>query len=284
MASIYLLAAQVLWVRGEMEDALEILARAEQAAQRLRDSRALAHVQAFRARLALARGDLAQAEAWSQGIDSTTLVYEHEVAYLVLARLHLARQGTDEALTLLGRLHAADAAANRTGNVISVLALLALAYQQARQPEQALRALDRLLALAEPEGYIRVFVDEDAARRDLLAAWLKSPLQRTAHRGKQPLEVYVQRLLAAFPLAAGSASHEDVDRRTADASPLIEPLSTREQDVLELLAAGLSNAQMAAQLVVTVGTIKTHIKSIYGKLGVHSRVQAVARAREVGLL
>jgi len=267
-----------------MEDALEILARAEQAAQRLRDSRALAHVQAFRARLALARGDLAQAEAWSQGIDSTTLVYEHEVAYLVLARLHLARQGTDEALTLLGRLHAADAAANRTGNVISVLALLALAYQQARQPEQALRALDRLLALAEPEGYIRVFVDEDAARRDLLAAWLKSPLQRTAHRGKQPLEVYVQRLLAAFPLAAGSASHEDVDRRTADASPLIEPLSTREQDVLELLAAGLSNAQMAAQLVVTVGTIKTHIKSIYGKLGVHSRVQAVARAREVGLL
>ena len=182
------------------------------------------------------------------------------------------------------RLHAADAAAGRTGNVISVLALLALAYQQARQPEQALRALDRLLALAEPEGYIRVFVDEDAAMRDLLAAWLKSPLQRTAHRGKQPLEVYVQRLLAAFPLAAGSASHEDVDRRTADASSLIEPLSTREQDVLELLAAGLSNAQMAAQLVVTVGTIKTHIKSIYGKLGVHSRVQAVARAREVGLL
>lgn len=120
--------------------------------------------------------------------------------------------------------------------------------------------------------------------RDLLAAWLKSAAQQTAHRGKQSLEAYVQRLLAAFPLAEPVTDHEDRHQRTTHVSSLIEPLSTREQDVLELLAAGLSNAQMAAQLVVTVGTIKTHIKSIYGKLGVHSRVQAVARAREVGLL
>ncbi len=252
MAPIYLLAAQVLWVRGEMEDALEVLAKAERAAQQLGDHHALEHVHAFRARLALARDDLAQAEQWSAKTIAASAVpaYEHEVAYLMLARLHLARHRTGEAVELLERMHAADEAAGREGNVISVLALLALAHWQAERSEQATRVLDRVLALAEPEGYIRVFVDEGAPMRDLLAAWLKSS-------ARQP---------------------------TTNASPLIEPLSTREQDVLELLAAGLSNAEMAAQLVVTVGTIKTHIKSIYGKLGVHSRTQAVARAREAGLL
>src|SRR5438105_2819134 len=106
--------------------------------------------------------------------------------------------------------------------------------------------------------------------------------------GTSASRAYVQKLLAAFPpsQALPSGSHECARREEAgpSQSPLLEPLTTREQDVLELLAAGLSNAEMAARLIVTVGTVKTHVKSLYGKLGVHSRTQAIARAREVGLL
>ena len=99
---------------------------------------------------------------------------------------------------------------------------------------------------------------------------------------------YVRKLLAAFPTAeAQPDTSSEGPRREGigpSRSPLLEPLTTREQHVLELLAAGLSNAEIAARLIVTVGTVKTHIKSIYGKLGVHSRTQAIARARELGLL
>jgi LuxR family maltose regulon positive regulatory protein len=102
------------------------------------------------------------------------------------------------------------------------------------------------------------------------------------------LAEYVRKLLAAFPPSEGhpDRSNEETEReeRGPSRSPLLEPLTTREQDVLELLARGLSNAEIAERLIVTVGTVKTHIKSIYGKLGVHSRTQALARAREVGLL
>ena len=95
-------------------------------------------------------------------------------------------------------------------------------------------------------------------------------------------------MLAAFPsteVHPESSSEDTVRGETGlSQSPLLEPLTSREQDVLELLAAGLSNTEIAARLIVTVGTVKTHIKSIYGKLGVHSRTQAIARAREVGLL
>ena len=104
----------------------------------------------------------------------------------------------------------------------------------------------------------------------------------------RPSAAYVLKLLAAFPSTEihPDRSSEDTRREEAGSSqsPLLEPLTTREQDVLELLAAGLSNAEIAARLIVTVGTVKTHIKGIYSKLGVHSRTQAIVRAREIGLL
>jgi ATP/maltotriose-dependent transcriptional regulator MalT len=135
---------------------------------------------------------------------------------------------------------------------------------------------------------VRVFVDEGPPMQALLAAWFLPPPQQRRSAGTSTSPEYVRKLLSAFPSseALHSGSHESARRGETlpSRSPLLEPLTTREQDVLELLAAGLSNAEIAERLIVTVGTVKTHVKSIYGKLGVHSRTQAIARARELGLL
>jgi LuxR family maltose regulon positive regulatory protein len=183
---------------------------------------------------------------------------------------------------------AADEAAGRTGNMIAVLVLLTLANLQAGNTEEAMRVLDRALALAEPEGYVRVFVDAGPAMEALLAAWLASSTRQQDVRGTRARASYVEKLLATFPSkeTQHGKDRKDIERRetVASHSPLIEPLTSREQDVLELLAEGLSNAEIAARLVVTVGTVKTYIKGIYGKLAVHSRTQAILRARELGLL
>jgi LuxR family maltose regulon positive regulatory protein len=273
-----------------VREALATLDKAEQTAQRLGHRLAREQAQVFRALLELAQGHLAQAEQWSEeaGLDvSDALLYEHETAYLLFARLRLAQHRAEEAVGLLEHLLEADEAAGRTGNVISVLALQAVAHLRLGNTDQGMQILDRLLTLAEPEGYVRVFVDEGPPMHELLTAWLGRPARRR-QVSNDHVVAYAQKLLAAFPHARAQlpASEEETGYRgTAPvSSPLLEPLSMREQDVLELVAMGLSNAEIAERLVVTVGTVKTHMKSIYGKLGVHSRTQAVARAREVGLL
>jgi LuxR family maltose regulon positive regulatory protein len=291
MSPIYLASAQVHWARGEVREALAVLGKAEETAQRLGNRRATQQARAFRAQLELAQGNLAQAERWCEEVGiavSDEPVYERETNYLMLARLRIAQHRAGEAVGLLERLLAADEAAGRTGNAIAVLALQALAHWQSGKAERALRDLDRLLVLAEPEGYVRVFVDEGPPMRALLAAWLASSARQHDTANTDARAAHVQKLLAAFP--ATEAQHgrdrQDIDHRETVASrpPLIEPLTAREQDVLELLAQGLSNAEIAARLVVTVGTVKTYIKGIYGKLAVHSRTQAILRAREIGLL
>jgi LuxR family transcriptional regulator, maltose regulon positive regulatory protein len=291
MSSIYLVSAQVQWARGEVGEALATLDKAEQIAVQLGHRRATEQARAFRAQMELAQGKLAQAERWSEeaGVEvNDEPVYERETDYLMLARLRLAQHRAVEAVGLLERLLAADEAAGRTGNTIAVLVLQALANFQAGNAEQAMRVLGRVLALAEPEGYVRVFVDEGPPMQALLAAWLASSARHHDARGTSASVAYVQKLLAAFPSteAQHDRNGEDMVRRRAapSRSPLLEPLTAREQDVLELLAEGLSNAEIAARLVVTVGTVKTYIKGIYGKLAVHSRTQAILRAREIGLL
>jgi ATP/maltotriose-dependent transcriptional regulator MalT len=291
LSSIYLVSAQVHWTRGEVGEALTALDKAEQIAVQLGHRRAAQQARAFLAQVQLAQGHLAQAERWGEeaGVEvNDEPAYERETDYLMLARLRIAQHRAEEAVGLLERLLAADEAAGRTGNTICVLVLQALANFQRGNAEQAMRILGRLLALAEPAGYVRVFVDEGPPMQALLAAWLASSASQHDARGTSASAVYVEMLLAAFPSteAQHDRNREADERREAgpSRSPLLEPLTAREQDVLELLAAGLSNAEMAARLIVSVGTVKTHIKSIYGKLGVHSRTQAIARAREIGLL
>jgi LuxR family maltose regulon positive regulatory protein len=175
----------------------------------------------------------------------------------------------DDAARLFERLLAAAEAGERTGRVIEVLIGQSLVLQAQGKPDAALATLKHALALAEPEGYMRVFVDEGAAMAGLLARVTSFP-------------AYVARLLAAFqrPEARGAGAPGAV----AQPSTPLEPLSQRELEILRLLAAGLSNRQIAERLVLAVGTVKAHVHTIYGKLGVQGRVQAITRARELNLL
>jgi LuxR family maltose regulon positive regulatory protein len=147
--------------------------------------------------------------------------------------------------------------------LVEILVLQASAYQQQGDTPQALAALERAITIAAPEGYVRVFVEGGAPLADLL--------RRIVPRASAP--DFVQQLLAA--LGVGEA---------APASPLAEPLTDRETEVLHLLGAGYTNQAIADALFVTINTVKKHTNNIYGKLGVHSRTQAVVRAQELGLL
>jgi LuxR family maltose regulon positive regulatory protein len=156
----------------------------------------------------------------------------------------------------------------RTGRVIEILTIQALALQKQGAFDQALSSLERALRLAESEGYVRLFVDEGPVMRDLLV--------RAAGNAGVHTRAYANELLAAF-----GPADEPV---RSDNGILVEPLSERELEVLGLIAAGLSNKEIADQLVIALGTVKAHTSSIYGKMGVRSRTKAVARAQDLGLL
>jgi LuxR family maltose regulon positive regulatory protein len=153
------------------------------------------------------------------------------------------------------------------GYVIEILALQALALQRQGDILPAVTALERALSLAKPEGYVRIFVDEGEPMAELL--------RHAAYRGIAP--TYVAKLLAAFELEGLAVSPSNLQ-------PLIEPLSERELEVLRLLTTHLSSTEIADELVISVNTVRSHIKSIYSKLNVHSRMDAVQRARELELL
>jgi LuxR family maltose regulon positive regulatory protein len=252
-------------------------------------------VPAERARLLLAQGEVREAAHWAvaRGLRATDeLGYPREREYLVLARVLLAQNAPDRALGLLERLGAAAKAQGRIESVIEARLLAALALAARGQHAQAQAALVEALALARPEGYVRIFADEGAPMKLLIADCRLQTARRThgesnAHSDK--LLAYIDTLLAAF-----SEGLEARDLRLADAvsasslkpqaSTLVEPLTERELEVLRALAAGLSNRAIAQQFYLSVATVKVHLKHIYGKLAVHSRMQAVACARELNLL
>jgi LuxR family maltose regulon positive regulatory protein len=166
---------------------------------------------------------------------------------------------------LLERLLSAAEAGDRTGSVIEILVLQALAHHARGNRPGALAALQRAVTLAEPEGYVRVFVDGGAPIGSLLTA--------AAKQGVAPS--YVRRILAAF----GRADHNSHPNQA-----LIEPLSERELEVLRLLATHLPGPDIARELVVSLNTMRTHTRNIYAKLGVSSRRDAVRQGRQLDLL
>jgi LuxR family transcriptional regulator, maltose regulon positive regulatory protein len=231
-------------------------------------------VPAMRARVWAAQGRLGDAFGWARerGLSiADELSYLREFEHITLARALLARYGIeraqrsfDEVTPFLGRLLHAAEEGDRTGSVLEVLVLQALAHQLHGDIDTALRPLERALGLAEPEGYVRLFVDEGAPMTGLLRA--------AAKRGIAP--GYARRLLTTLG-------------RTADRAPatpdLIEPLSARERDVLRLLATDLSGPEIARELVVSLSTVRTHTNRIFAKLGVNNRRAAVRRAAELDL-
>lgn len=275
--------ARVLQARGNFAGALAALDKAEALGRDGRVAQYAERVAGARARLWLTAtpGDVAAAMRWATGRDGTwrpdePLDHVGLLDRLALARLRLRQGRHDEASALLQRLLSRAEGGGLTGSVIEILALHARLCMEQDQPARAMIALTRALALAEPEGYVRVFVDEGAPMVTLL--------RQARARGVAP--AYVAALLCACAAAETAANGVAAVGLIGgvSAAPLVEPLSARELELLRLLAAGLSTPEIATQLFITTGTARNHLKSIYGKLDVHSRLQAVERARALNLL
>ncbi len=272
----YIALARLQQARGEYSRALATLdAFMDLARQRHFVPQLLARGRAVRAQVELAQANLAAAIRWADesglSLADEDLSYPLEQEYLALARVCIA-QGRDdparpflqEALGLLDRLLQDAEAKARLGSALEILVLRALALQAHGDRIGALTTLEHALTRAEPEGYIRLFVDEGVPMRTLL---------RQAH-GIVP--DYVATLLAVFGEQHVSA--------VPAGSMLAEPLTEREREVLGLLSTGASNREIARRLVVSLGTVKKHVSNICGKLGVQSRMQAIARARALQLV
>ena len=236
--------------------------------------------EAEQARLALRQYDLPAAVGWAEtrARGAADPDYRCEDQDLTLARVLLAQgrlvatgSHADDALHLLDRLLEAAQRSGRTNSVIEILSLRALA-QQAQDHPDAVTSLERALRLAEPEGYLRVFLEEGSPMASLLTELLKSLRRRAEGARGDALPNYVRRVLAAFETPGNG--HQ----------PLVDPLTAREREVLELIAIGLPNREIAARLFVATSTVKSYTNSIFRRLGVDSRTQAVAEARARQLL
>ncbi len=277
----YLALARLQQVCGQGTRALQTLdAFAQLAYQRGFAPALLARGAAVGAQIELAQGNLAAAIRWAEksGLSTTNaLSYPRERAYLTLARVRIAQGQAQpmgsflpEALGLLERLLEDAEPKARMSSVIEILLLRALALQAQGKQDEALRTLGRALALAEPEGYIRLFLDEGAPVLVLLR-------QAYAH---QIIPGYVVTLLEAAGEQVGRAPHRSLSR----SGQLMDSLTAREREVLRLLVDGASNREIANHLVLSVNTVKKHVLNLCGKLGVQSRAQAIAKARTLQLV
>jgi LuxR family maltose regulon positive regulatory protein len=275
-----MLRSRLRQARGDLEGALEAIEFAREAFQRADDFQmAVRQVQ-----IALAQGDVGGAYRKAApletlaGADPARLPpIFMEVIEAVLARVYLAQDETGKAFQMLDRLEATARPGGRAARLIEGNLLRALALQRqdgGNVTPEAVGWMERSLELAEPEGYILLFLEEGPAVIPLLEAV-------AGHRGAtDPIQAYARRLLEAHG-ADGELARRAL---SGEAAGLVEALTPREMEVLALIAAGHSNRAIADRLVVTVRTVKKHASNIYGKLNVSSRTQAVARARELGLL
>lgn len=265
--------ARIGEARGDLDGALRLLDEAERLHVRgpVPDVRSIG---ALKARLLIARGRLEEAGEWAadRGLAADDeLAYMREFEHVSLARLLIARYALDRAepslhaaTGLLERLLEVAEAGGRAGSVIEILMLQALAHQARAAIPQALDPLKRALALAEPEEYFRMFVDEGVAMRDLLRHAVAAGIGGA----------YARRLLAGCDTAPAGDG----------ATSLARPLTPREVEIMRLIAAGLRTPEISRRLFISPATVKRHIANVYDKLDVSHRVAALARADELNLL
>jgi LuxR family maltose regulon positive regulatory protein len=273
--------AQLKETVGDMEAALDLLEKAKRLYVKnlVPDIRP---VEAIKARVYIKQGSLAKALNWvhERGISvDDELSYQSEFEHITLARVIIAEYKNNRterdilhAIGLLERLLKAAEDRRRMGSVIEILVVQALAHNAQGNMDPALHALERALDVAEPEGYLRIFVDEGPQMARLLYKALS----------KEIAPDYVKRLLAAFPT---EEQEKTIALKSQDSdSEWIEPLSEREIEVLGLIAEGLSNQEISSRLYVSLNTVKAHTRNIYSKIGVNSRTHAVSKARTLGIL
>jgi LuxR family maltose regulon positive regulatory protein len=279
--------ARLRWAQSDLPGALAAIARGRERLVGRHVPNWSARFDAFKARLELARGDVDAAVAWAeeQHASRTTGAWSVLLAeQLTRARLCLARGRSEEADAILAPLHQAVEGDERTGNLTEILVLETLASQGTGQAKAARSTLRQALALAAPERHVRLFLDEGPP----LVALLRQASEGHTAPGFLADLLQAADVEAGLPLLTtslgGPPPADGHSPPGASRSPLVEPLTARESEVLQLIAAGASNREIAVRLVVSLGTVKKHGFNIFGKLGVTSRTQAIARAREVGLL
>ena len=284
LSGSYLWLARLRRVQGDRDGARAATERAERLVEQGLHAGAKAAVTAWQAWCAVMEGDLTAGQRWvdASGLDATDQnLTMSEEEYLVLARLLLARGDLDTAAHLLERILAPAERLGRLGLSLRVRALQVLVLEAQGDRDLALAILEQALVAAEPEGYMRTFMDEGEPIRRLLAALankldLRAPALSApeAHR----LRAYTQKLLDAF------GGPEESIPTLPPQTGVAEPLSERELEVLRLVADGCTNREIAGQLFIALSTVKSHTNSIYGKLGVKNRTQAIAAARALGLV
>jgi LuxR family maltose regulon positive regulatory protein len=260
---IHQIMTHIHQARGDSASALDQLNEFRQLLHNLDSPPARAMVAALHADIALAHGDIPSASHWAQQMTEAVDPAALDVQYgLMQARLSLAQGKQAEAGKMLAGMYDSTAQMGLVSIMIEVRALQALA---ADTPKDAIHFLQSALKMAQPEGFIRTFVDKGEPMKFLL--------ERLKAEGGE-LKDYVLTLLSAFGESSGGSKDQ----------PLVEPMSERELEILRLLADGLSNREIAERLVISVGTTKSHVHHILEKLGTDSRMQAAAKARELGLL
>ncbi len=273
---------QVLCARGDLAGALDLVEQAEVVAGRYLSPHNLHELEGYRVILWLRQGDVGRAVAWAaqRGPDSARprfTAYDYD--RFALAQTRMAQGQWDAAHAAMANL-LSDAEATGHGRyLIWALALQALILHAQGDAAGAIASLGRALTMPEPEGYVRVFLDEGA----LMAALLRDAFTR----GVAP--DYIAQLLAAFPRTEGRGLRtESAESIHSVLSPqslaLVETLSSREREVLRLLAEGKDNAAIARALVISISTVKSHVNHIFGKLGARNRLEATLRANELDLL
>jgi LuxR family maltose regulon positive regulatory protein len=270
----HLAQARLKEIEGDLNGTLEMLDDAERLYYRnpVPDMRPLS---ALRTRIWIRQGRLADTLSWvhDQDLSIDDLTFMHEYEHITFVRFLIAqylKNGDDrpiqEAIGLLDRLLQAAEKGKRMGSVVEILILQALSYNAQEDIHQALVPLERALVLAEPEGYLRIFLDEGPPIVQLLEEILNT-------KTNVPV-AYVKKLLSA----------SKVDQLIKEKSVTTILLSERELEVLRLIDAGFSNKKIMEELFISNSTVKTHIRNIYSKLDVHSRTEALLKARELNLL
>jgi len=286
----YIGLAKINQIRGDFQTSQKLFQEARGIAERFDamdlDDLTVAY---YQARSWIAHGDIEQAEQWaiSRNLDpksdidniikkidqSLTLLPEFEIT--TLARLYIARKEPEDALTILQALEPILEQKGWIAFTIENLMLQAIALHELDEDNQAISLFRRSLSLAEAGGFIRLFVDEGEPVKAMLVNLLH---ERAALKEIDPQysvsKSYLNKLFAAF----------ETDSQVRRKSGLLESLTDREIEVLHLIAAGLSNQEIANKLFISLNTVRTHTKNINNKLNTHSRTQAVAKARELGVI
>ena len=284
--------ACILQAQGKLDEAEAALVQAAAPNQRTLPAWVTASVAAQEVALLVARGEVQEAArrlAQSGIAPSNPINHNTEITHLAYLRLLLEQaQATmaparllDAAHELASRVLASTTAGNRMGRALEAFVLRAQVSQAQGDSQSALADLRRALILGESEEYVRPFVDAGDAVRDLLVQFQRALTVKSVISETDPSPAYLTHLLAAFPQTAHSPRLPGSPSPTPD---LPEPLTEREREVLHLMAEGLTYQEAADRLIVSVNTVRYHVKSLYGKLGVEKRIAAIERARALGIL